>query len=74
MASPLCPAQEVSALNNFYGDCSCDRLSKILTVFCPFPKNLSEAKLKTNELISLLEAILGQHNIKSVVWLLLLLF
>jgi hypothetical protein len=44
--------------------------TKNIDVSCPSPKNFPEAKLKTNELISLTEEISRQSDIDSVVWLL----
>jgi hypothetical protein len=43
-----------------------------LPMFCSDPKNLTEVKLKNNELISLVKEISRQHNIESVVWLLIM--
>lgn len=43
-----------------------------LPMFCSDPKNLTEAKLKSNELISLVKEISRQHNIESVAWLLIM--
>lgn len=40
-----------------------------MVAFCLCPKNLPEAKLKSNGVISLLEAILRQPNVESVAWL-----
>lgn len=44
---------------------------KAVAVFWPCPKNLPEAKLKTNGQISLANEISRQHNIDSVGWILL---
>lgn len=49
---------------------SCDILVTNGTAFCSCPKNLFEAKLKCNGLISLAEEISMQH-IDSAAWLLL---
>ena len=43
----------------------------ILTVVCPCPKNLPNAELKCDRLISLAEEISKQYNTESVEWLLL---
>ena len=41
-----------------------------LPMFCSDPKNLTEVKLKNNELISLVKEILRQRNVKFNTWLL----
>lgn len=49
-------AQEVSGEMNFSMrpiDCSCDILVKNVAAFCPCPKNLPEAKLKSFGLVTL---------------------
>lgn len=43
-----------------------------MTVFCPGPKNMPEAKLKTNGLISLVEGISSQHIVSCMALLLLI--
>lgn len=46
-------------------------LAKNVAAFCSGPKNLPEAELKSNGLISLVEEIPRQSNIDSVIWLLI---
>lgn len=41
-------------------------LGKELVVFCLYPKNLPEARLKSNELTLLAEEIEAQYNINSI--------
>lgn len=55
------PVQEVLERKNRSKcprDCSCDILVKNVTEFCPCPKSLSKAKLKSFGLIALTEKIL----------------
>lgn len=64
------PVQEVSEENNnsnWVGAHSCAILAKNVAAFCPCPKNLPKAKLKSNRLISLVEAISRKHEIRRMV-------
>lgn len=45
---------------------SCDTLAKNLVAFCTCPKNLPECRLKSNELISLVEGMSRQHNVEPI--------
>ena len=51
---------------------SCDILVKKVASFCPCPKSLPEAKVKSFGLIPLAEEISKQPSIDSVMWLLVL--
>lgn len=51
----------------------CDVSAKNLTTFCQCAENFSEAKLKSNGLVSLVEEI-PRHNIEFAAWLLLIFF
>ena len=65
-------AQEFSEegnINMWPKEWSCDILGKILSAFCPCPKSLPEAKVKSFGLIPLAEEISKQPSIDSVVWL-----
>lgn len=53
------------------GDHPCDILAKYVAAFGYSLKNLPEAELKRNELISLVVVISRQSNIDSAVWLLI---
>lgn len=44
----------------------CDILAKTLDAIYPYPKNLTESKLKGNGLIPLTKVILRQNNIESL--------
>lgn len=55
---------------NWERDHLCDIWAMIL-FYSAHPKNVSDAKLKSNGIISLVKAILRQNNIEPVVWLLL---
>ena len=50
-------------------DCSCDILVKEMPAFCPCPKSLPEAKVKSFGLILLAEEILKQPSIDCRVFL-----
>ena len=51
-------------------DCSCDILAKNVFAYCPCPKILPVAKLKSFELIALAEETSKQPSADSVLWLL----
>lgn len=51
-------------------DHSCDILVKNVPAFCPFPKSLSEAKLKSFGLIAFVDEISKQPLVDCVMWLL----
>ena len=51
-------------------DHSCDILVKKVAAFCPCPKSLPEAKVKSFELIQLAEEISKQSSIEFVMWIL----
>ena len=53
-------------------DCSCDILVKKVAAFCPCPKNLPEAKVKSFELNPLAEVSKQPSIDSSIVWLLVL--
>lgn len=57
---------EGNNFSNWTRNRSCDVLAKTVAL-CPCPKNLLESKLKINGPISLVEEILRQPNVESVV-------
>lgn len=63
------PAQvsEEKIISKCPRDHSCDVLAKNVAAFCPFPKNLLEAKLKSFRLMALTERILRQPSTNSVI-------
>lgn len=64
------PVQEVSEDNknsNWVGAHFCVILAKNAAAFCPCPKNLPKAKLISDKLISLVEAISRKHQIRLTV-------
>ena len=63
---------EEKNLNMLPRDHSCDILVKKVAAFCPCPKSLPEAKVKSFGLILLAEEISKQPSIDSVMWLLVL--
>ena len=68
-----CLNQEVSEKKNFSmlpRDRSCDILMKNVAAFCPCPKSLPEAKVKSFTLIPPTEEISKQPSTDFIVWLL----
>jgi hypothetical protein len=66
------PVKEVLKEKNtskWFRGCSCNILVMNIATFCPSPKNLPEAKLKSFGLMSLAEEISRQPRIDSVMWL-----
>lgn len=60
------------SFNMWPRDRSCDVLVKNVGAFCPCPKILPEAKVKSFKFIPWAEEISKQPSIDSVVWLLVL--
>lgn len=69
------PGQEVLEWNNVSNlaiEHSWDIQVNSVAIFCPCPKNLPAAKLKSSIFISLTVEISRQPNIDSVLWLLVI--
>lgn len=43
-------SSEGTSVRNWAADCSCDVFAKDVAAFCPYPKNVPEAKLKSTGL------------------------
>lgn len=67
-----CPDLEVSEEDNIRMGLEAILVIFCLPMFCGNPKNLTEVKLKSNELVSLVKEVSRQHNIHSVAWLLIM--